>query len=148
MDEQRYEELTEELIKTIGKMRKELLWNRIFSSVLSVMMLALLVLGGIFVNKVQLYGGQMVEYVATIEGYMTEVEPVLDQLAQVDVEAINTAVASLDVEAINETFESIDGESLNDALTRLNEILDSLDEASQKLQGVKEDIGGFFGWEE
>lgn len=146
MNEERYEELTEELLKTIGKMRKELMWTRVFNGVLTVVMLAILVLGGVFIHKAQQYGEQVVEYVAMIDEYMMAAEPMLDELAKVDVEAINEAIETLDVEAINETFTSIDTESLNDTLGRLDGILDGLDSASERLKSVTEGIGGIFGW--
>lgn len=146
MSEECYEELTEELLNTIGKMRKELLWTRVFNCVLTVMMLAILVLGGLFVHKVQQYGDRVVEYVAMIDEYMVAAEPVLEELAKVDVEAINEAIETLDVEAINETFTNIDTESLNDTLERLDGILDGLDGASERLKSMTEGIGGIFGW--
>lgn len=146
MSEERYEELTQELIQTIGKMRKELLVTRIFNSILTVTLLGLLVVGGVCMHQVQQYGEELVGYAGMIEEYLVEVEPVLDELAQVDVEAINEAVESLDVESINAAMDELDFESLGDTIDRMDSILDSLDGASEKLQEVTSAIGDFFGW--
>lgn len=146
MNEERFEELTEELMETIGKMRKELLWTRIFNGVLSVLMLGGIIVGGVFIHEVQKYGEMVVDYVVEIEEYMADVEPVLEQLAQVDVEAINDAIEELDVEAIKETFAGVDAEKLEDTITRMDEIMDSMDGASEKLQEMTQDIKNFFGW--
>lgn len=146
MNEERYEELTQELIQTIGKMRKELLVTRIFNSILTVALLGLLVVGGVCMHRVQQYGEELMEYAGMIEEYLVEVEPVLDELAQVDVGAINEAVEALDVESINAAMDEIDFESLGDTIDRMDSILDSLDGASEKLQEVTSAIGDFFGW--
>ncbi|MBE5864987.1 MAG: hypothetical protein E7292_02075 [Lachnospiraceae bacterium] len=146
MNEERYEELTQELIQTIGKMRKELLVTRIFNGILTGMLVVVLVVGGICMHKVQQYGEELVEYAGLIEDYLVEVEPILDELAKVDVEAINEAVESFDVESLNAAIDEIDFESLGDTIDRMDSILDSLDGASEKLQEVTSTVGDFFGW--
>lgn len=158
MNEERYDVLKEELIETIGKMRRELLWTRIINSILIVVMAGILVFGGIVVHKVYEFGKEAMEYAALIEEYMVGVEPMLKQLEQVDVEAINEAISALDVaavneaiealdvEAINEAFAGVDAESLGEIIGRLNNTMDALETSSEKFQDLMDDIKNFFRW--
>lgn len=151
MREEDYGELQTELLNTIGKMRKELLWTRIINSVLIVMMMGFLVFGGIVVSKVQGYAKQAIECVALIEKYMTDLEPMMEQLGKVDVESINNVIAGLDMESINQTLGELDIEAINETLGELdveaiNEAVGAMESTSEKFQNLMEDIKKLFRW--
>ena len=120
----------------MDKLLKELRLTRIVSIISSLLALSLLILGGYFVY--------------TIKGTLREAEPVMEKIAEVDVESLNAtlehinetleavdfepvvqAIEELDVEGFNAAIDSLDMEELSKALKNLNDAADIFRQISQ-----------------
>ncbi len=64
------------------------------------------------------------------------VEEINAKLEALDVDAINAKIFALDIDEINATLESINAMELDEALTDLNDAVDTVNEMSDKLQQV------------
>ncbi len=158
------QELNEQLI---NKLRKELLWTRIFSIISSVLMIVILVGAGIVFSKAVEYGKQVTAYATQVEQYIAEIKPTLDQLSKVDVVAlndtlvqtqavieevdwalINDSIASVDWEKVSKQLEELDVEALNEAVEgldteELSKSLETMNGVVDKLRGVADSISNF-----
>ena len=145
-------ELNEQII---AKLRKELLWTRIFSIITSVLMVCILI-GGIVISN------QLREYEA-------QIKPAVEQLEQLDVNAFNEAlnqmsivvasvdwvmlndsIASVDWEKVSKQLESLDVDALNAAIEgldteELTEALENMNDAVEKLRGIADAFSAFGG---
>lgn len=114
------------------KLKKDMLINRIISIVTLVFTTAILVVA-IFA---------FVE----LKGFLTEIEPVVEELSKIDIEALNASlnhfndiietfnlddvmetINSIDFEGINEIMEGLDVEELTETLENINEGAERLD---------------------
>lgn len=128
------------------KLRRELLITRIFTMILTVIMLVVLA-GGFLVCK-------------TVQGYVQEAEPMLEQLSELDIisfndtvtglnetlnsvdwEQVSAQLGELDVEALNEAIAGLDTEELSTTLKNVNEAAENL----RKLSDGLKSFGSMFG---
>ncbi len=115
------------------KLKKDMLINRIISIVTLVFTTAILVVA--------------VFAFVELKGFLTEIEPVVEELSKIDMEALNASlnhfnniietfnlddvmetINSIDFEGINEILEGLDVEELTETLQHINEGADRLDQ--------------------
>ncbi len=118
------------------KLKKEMLINRIISCVTLVITTVILVLA-------------ILAFIEVKE-FLTEIEPVVEELSKIDMEALNTSlnhfndiietfnlddvmetINSIDFEGINEILEGLDVNELTETLENINEGADRLDQISE-----------------
>ena len=133
--------MTELLQNDMDKLLKELRLTRIVSIISSLLALSLLILGGYFAH--------------VIAGTFREAEPVMEKIAEVDVESLNAtleninetleavdleplvlAIEELDVEGLNAAIDSLDMEELSEALRNLNDAADIMKNIGQALSSL------------
>ena len=127
----------------IIQLRRELLLTRIFCIASSVLTLCLLIGGVLLFSEVQ--------------GVITEVEPVMEQLAAVDIAAVNetmnnvnASLESVDWEQMSETLGELDAQALNEAIQNLDTeelsiALENLNNATTSMQKLSDSIKSIFG---
>jgi len=127
----------------IKQLRRELLLTRIFCMVSSVLTLGLLIGGFLFFQEVK--------------GVIAEVEPVVEQLAAVDIAAVNetmnnvnASLESVDWEQMSETLGELDAEALNEAVKNLDTeelstALENMNDAVESMQKLSDSIKSIFG---
>ena len=110
----------------MSKLFRELRLTRIVSIISSLLALSLLILGGYFAY--------------TVKDALKEAEPVMEKIAEMDVESLNATL-----EHINETLETVDLEPIVQAIEELdveglNSAIDSLDmvELSKALRNLND----------
>lgn len=122
----------------VSKLFRELRFTRIVSIISSLLTVLLLVFGGYLVY--------------TVKDIAREAEPVMEKIAEVDIENLNAtlknvnetlesvdlepvvqAIEELDVEGFNAAIDSLDMEELTKALKNLNDAADIFRQISQSL---------------
>lgn len=125
--------------KVLKKLQRDLLVTRIFSMILSILMIGILVGGFYMFRTVQTYAVQVDGYVTDIMTYAENMEPAIEQLSEVDIETLNDTmeqmtvafaevdfeklaqqIDDLDVEAINAKVAALDVDALNDKVAALD----------------------------
>lgn len=133
----------------MSKLLRELRFTRIVSIISSLLAVLLLVWGGYLVY--------------TVEGIVREAEPVMEKIAEVDVESLNAtlahvnetletvdlepvarAIEELDVEGLNAAIDSLDMEELTKALKNLNDAADVFKQVSQTISQSLGSLTSFF----
>lgn len=152
--------MNNEMEVLIKKLRKELLVTRIFTGVLSLIMIAVLVGGFLLYKEVSGYlsemQAEMNATMAEVEGYMEDILPVVDKFEQMDIEALNKTLDTmtgamvgvdwkqvseqlngLDMEALNKVIDNLDTRELSVSLKNLNDVV-------EKLQNITDGMKSFF----
>ena len=141
--------LTEMPRDDMRKLLRDLRFTRIVSIISSLLATLLLVWGGYLVY--------------TVKDIMREVEPVMEKIAEVDVESLNAtlehvnetletvdlevvvqAIDELDVKGLNAAIDSLDMEELTKALKNLNDAADVFKQISQSLTQLLSPLTAFF----
>lgn len=105
----------------MDKLFRELRLTRIVSIISSLLALSLLVLGGYFAH--------------TVKGTLREAEPVMEKIAELDVESLN---ATLD--HINETLETVDLEPIVLTIEELSKALKNLNDAADIIKKISQSL--------
>lgn len=120
----------------IKKLKKEMMINRVFSIISMVMTTFILLVAVILLIQVK--------------SFIVMAEPVMEQLAKIDMEVLNetldnfnTIVEGLDFEGLIETLEEIDFESINTVMEdldmeELSETLENINDGAEKLEKIGE----------
>ena len=120
----------------IKKLKKEMVINRIISSVTLALTIAILVVACLAYNE--------------IKSFLDVAEPVLEELSKIDMDALNESLENFNgiMETFNfkelkETLNSIEFAGLNDILEgldmdKLTETLDNINEGAERLEGIGE----------
>lgn len=141
--------LTEMPQADMARLFKELRFTRIVSIISSLVAMLLLVWGGYLVY--------------TVKGIVREAEPVMEKIAEVDVESLNAtlahvnetlesvdldavvqAIEELDVEGLNAAIDSLDMEELTKALKNLNDAADVFKQISQSFSQLLSPLTSLF----
>ena len=122
----------------INSLRKELKVTR-YCSLLVAVLLVIVIIGGVSI-------------VNTIRPAITAVqkmEPVMEQMAELDVNMLNEKIAQLDIEGLNQAISGLDMEEASKALANINDAVEKLQEIGEgfsKFSGsVNQSITGLFG---
>lgn len=144
----------------IKKLSRELLITRIFTGILSVLMILILVGGGLayrgFTQYTEEISREMEGAMAMLEEYAGEVRPVIAKLEEVDMQAVNDTLvtlnqtmvsvdweevtaqlSALDIESLNEAIEGLDTQELSVTLRNMNDVV-------EKLQNISDGMKSFF----
>lgn len=125
--------------KMVVKLRRDLLWTRIFCVITWLLMGVVLVGGFLYYRKTQEYEQQLKKYADEVKEHSEEIEIALDQVAQLDMEVLNDTIKetlklirAVDWEMLNENIDSVDWATLSKQLSELdvaaiNDAIDSLD---------------------
>lgn len=125
--------------KMVVKLRRDLLWTRIFCVITWLLMGVVLVGGFLYYRKTQEYEQQLKKYVNEVKEHSEEIEIALDQVAQLDMEVLNDTIKetlkvirAVDWEMLNENIDSVDWATLSKQLSELdvaaiNDAVNSLD---------------------
>lgn len=118
------------------KLKKDMIINRVISSIILAVSIAVLVL-------------TILEFVE-VKNFLAEAEPVMEELSKIDMEALNESLEhfnfvmeTLNLEGIKETFDSINFDGLNELLegldvNELTETLDNINEGANRLDEIGE----------
>ncbi len=152
--------MNNEMEVLIKKLRKELLVTRIFTGVLSLIMIAVLVGGFLLYKEVSGYltemQAEMNATMAEVEGYMEDILPVVDKFEQMDIEALNKtldamtgAMAGVDWKQVSEQLNGLDMDALNKVIDNLDTrelsvSLKNLNDVVEKLQNITDGMKSFF----
>ncbi len=132
----------EELMKELKGMKRSLRLNRIFNIISSVLSLSLVLVFIIAVSR--------------LNAFAEEIQPAVDQLAQIDMEQVNGAIENFNVtmeqvnlEEINAAFEEVDMEAIGEIVetidaAELEETLSNINSVSDKLKAISDKISHFF----
>lgn len=116
------------------KLKKDMIINRVISSVTLAVSIAILVLA-------------ILAFVE-IKNFLAVTEPVIEELSKIDMEELNESLEhfnfvmeTLNLEGIKETFDSIDFDGLNELLegldvNELTETLDNINEGANRLDQI------------
>lgn len=125
------------------KLRRDLAFTRVVCILTSVVTLLLICGGGYLFWRMQ--------------GILENAQPILEQVAEVDIENVNetlwqirTTLETVDLEQAVETLDELDIDALNSAIegldtTELSEALSNLNDAVESLQRVEDSFGSVFG---
>ncbi len=125
--------------KMVVKLRRDLLWTRIFCVITWLLMGVVLVGGFLYYRKTQEYEQQLKKYVNEVKEHSEEIEIAMDQVAQLDMEVLNDTIKetlkvirAVDWEMLNANIDSVDWATLSKQLSELdvaaiNDAVDSLD---------------------
>lgn len=124
----------------VKRLTKELRITRIFCVISSLLTVCLLVGGFLIFSSLK-----------PIFAFMNEAQPVMEQMAELDVEEVNATLeqvnttlesvdwqqlsetlGELDIEAINTAIEGLDTEELSEAVENMNDAAEVLESFSQK----------------
>lgn len=143
MGEENTTMMQEELLKEVKSLKKSLRINRIFNIISSVLSLSLVV---IFILSV-----------SRLNAFATQIQPVIDKAAEIDMVQINTALENFNVmmtemnfEEINSAFEEVDMEAIGEIVetidtAELEETLTNINSVSEKLKVISDKLFGFWG---
>lgn len=118
------------------KLRKDMIINRVISSITLAVSIAVLVL--VIIGFLE------------VKGFLAQAEPVIEELSKIDMEELNESLEhfnfvmeTLNLEGIKETFDSINFDGLNDLLegldvNELTETLDNINEGANRLDEISE----------
>lgn len=135
--------MQEELLKEVKSLKKSLRINRIFNIISSVLSLSLVVIFILAVSR--------------LNAFATQIQPVIDKAAEIDMVQINTALENFNVmmtemnfEEINSAFEEVDMEAIGAIVetidtAELEETLTNINSVSEKLKVISDKLFGFFG---
>ena len=128
-------EFLEETRRTNELLRGQLLWTRVATALLAVLLVAVVVCLGNTMNSL----GRIS---AALEGM--DLIGVAEQVSKLDMEAVNSAISTLDGK-----ISQMDVQAFNDAVTKLNKAVDTLQSASDAVkswgEGVSGGLAGLFG---
>lgn len=125
--------------KMVKKLRRDLLWTRIFCVITWLLMAAVLVGGFLFYQKTREYEWQLKKYAEDVKEHSEEIEIALNQVAQLDMDVLNDTIKetlkviqAVDWEMLNENIDSVDWATLSKQLSELdiqaiNAAIDGLD---------------------
>ena len=123
----------------VVKLRRDLLWTRIFCVITWLLMGVVLVGGFLYYRKTQEYEQELKKYVNEVKEHSEEIEIAMDQVAQLDMEVLNDTIKetlkvirAVDWEMLNANIDSVDWATLSKQLSELdvaaiNDAVDSLD---------------------
>lgn len=143
MGEENTTMMQEELLKEVKSLKKSLRINRIFNIISSVLSLSLVVIFILAVSR--------------LNAFATQIQPVIDKAAEIDMVQINTALENFNVmmsemnfEEINSAFEEVDMEAIGAIVetidtAELEETLTNINSVSEKLKVISDKLFGFFG---
>lgn len=143
MGEENTTMMQEELLKEVKSLKKSLRINRIFNIISSVLSLSLVVIFILAVSR--------------LNAFATQIQPVIDKAAEIDMVQINTALENFNVmmtemnfEEINSAFEEVDMEAIGAIVetidtAELEETLSNINSVSEKLKVISDKLFGFFG---
>ena len=135
--------MQEELLKEVKSLKKSLRINRIFNIISSVLSLSLVVIFILAVSR--------------LNAFATQIQPVIDKAAEIDMVQINTALENFNVmmtemnfEEINSAFEEVDMEAIGAIVetidtAELEETLTNINSVSEKLKVISDKLFGFWG---
>jgi len=140
--------------KMVTKLRRDLLWTRIFCVITWLLMAVVLVGGFLFYQKTREYEWQLKKYAEDVKEHSEEIEIALNQVAQLDMDALNDTIRetlkviqAVDWEMLNENIDSVDWATLSKQLNELdiaaiNAAIDGLDteEITQALENLNNGI--------
>ncbi|MBR4966303.1 MAG: hypothetical protein IKY53_07395 [Lachnospiraceae bacterium] len=133
----------EEFMKEVKSLQKSLRINRIFNIISSVLSLSLVVIFILAVSR--------------LNAFATQIQPVIDKAAEIDMVQINTALENFNVmmtemnfEEINSAFEEVDMEAIGAIVetidtAELEETLTNINSVSEKLKVISDKLFGFWG---
>lgn len=128
-------EFLEETRRTNELLRGQLLWTRVATALLAVLLVAVVVCLGNTMNSLG-------HISAALEG--VDLTGVAEQVSKLDMEAVNSAISTLDGK-----ISQMDVQAFNDAVTKLNKAVDTLQSASDAVkswgEGVSGGLAGLFG---
>lgn len=143
MGEENTTMMQEELLKEVKSLKKSLRINRIFNIISSVLSLSLVVIFILAVSR--------------LNAFATQIQPVIDKAAEIDMVQINTALENFNVmmtemnfEEINSAFEEVDMEAIGAIVetidtAELEETLTNINSVSEKLKVISDKLFGFWG---
>ncbi|MCD7737955.1 MAG: hypothetical protein LUH58_02795 [Lachnospiraceae bacterium] len=126
--------------EVIASLRKELKLTRILT-VISIVV-TLILFGVVFwmqrtvKTSVEPLAEQLSEIdTETLNGIMTNLEVVTEEIAEADIdwEKLSETVNSLDVDAVNEVIQGMDTEALSEMLVNLNEAIETLQQLGNNM---------------
>ncbi len=144
----------------IKKLSRELLITRIFTGILSILMILILV-GGVlayrgFTRYTEEINAEMERAMAMLEEYAGDIRPAIAKLEEVDIQAVNdtlatlnqtmasvdwekvtTQLSALDIDSLNEAIEGLDTQELSVTLRNMNDVV-------EKLQNISDGMKSFF----
>lgn len=121
---------TEEMLKSL---RKELKITRYCTLFTGVLLLAVLI-GGIYImNKIE---------PALVA--VREMQPVMEQMEELDIGLLNEKIEQLDMEGLNEMVKDLDAAELSEALKNINDAAAMLKEAGESISEFSNSISGSF----
>ena len=125
----------DELIKSL---RKELKVTR-YCSIFVAVLLLIVIIGGVSVINM------FRPAIAAIQ----EMQPIMAQMAELDVEMLNEKIAQLDIEGLNQAIAGLDTAEMSKALANINDAVEKLQEMgdswSKFSSSVNQSISGLFG---
>ena len=121
-------EFLEETRRTNELLRGQLLWTRVATALLAVLLVAVVVCLGNTMNSL----GRIS---AALEG--VDLAGVAEQVSKLDMEAVNSAISTLDGK-----ISQMDVQAFNDAVTKLNKAVDTLQSASDAVKSWGEGVSG------
>ena len=135
MEQKQFMTEQEEMMKAL---RKELKVTR-YCSLLLAVLLVIVIAGGVF----------MMNMFAPAVTAMQEMQPVMQQMANLDVDMLNEKIEQLDIEGLNEAIDGLDTEEMSKALANMNAAVEKLQEIgegwSNFSSSVNQSISGLFG---
>lgn len=128
-------DVQEELINSL---RKELKVTRYCSLFVAVLLVVVIIGGVSVVNMLR----------PAIEA-VQEMQPVMAQMAELDVDMLNEKIAQLDIEGLNQAIAGLDMEEVSKALANINDAVEKLQKIGEGFSdfssSVNQSISGLFG---
>ena len=122
----------------LNSLRKELKVTR-YCSLFVAVLLIIVIIGGVSVMN-------MLRPAITA---VQEMQPVMEQMAELDVDMLNEKIVQLDIEGLNQAISELDMEEVTKALTNMNDAVEKLQEIGEGFSkfssSVNQSISGLFG---
>ena len=131
-------QLMTEQEEMLNSLRKELKVTR-YCSLFVAVLLIIVIVGGVSVMNMLRPAVEAVQ----------EMQPVMEQMAELDVDMLNEKIAQLDIEGLNQAISELDMEEVTKALTNMNDAVEKLQEIGEGFSNfsssVNQSISGWFG---
>lgn len=122
----------------MNSLRKELKLTR-YCSLFVAVLLVVVIIGGV----------SIVNILRPAVTAVQEMQPVMEEMAQLDVAMLNEKIAQLDIDGLNQAIAGLDTEEMSEALANINdavEKLQALGEGFQNFSGsMNQSISSLFG---
>ncbi len=122
----------------MNSLRKELKVTR-YCSLLVAVLLVVVIIGGVSVVNM------LHPAILAVQ----EMQPVMEQMAELDVEMLNAKIEQLDIEGLNQAIAGLDTEEMSRALANINDAVEKLQEIGEGWNNfsssVNQSISGLFG---